>query len=85
VPAVTQLPGFVGRLPGAVAVVNATRSPSPAYFTVAAPGTFFTVAPTEYFQVIPTTWCTTELLGIRATTNGNPIDKPVYFCRVRAN
>jgi hypothetical protein len=85
VPAVAQLPGFVGRLPGAVAVVNATRSPSPAYFTVAPPSTFFTVAPLTYFPVASTTWCTTELLGIRATTNGNPIDQPVYFCRVRAN
>jgi hypothetical protein len=85
VPAVTLLPGFVGRLPGAVAVVNATRSPSPAYYTVAPPGNFFTVAPTTYFQAAPTSWCTTELLGIRATTNGNPIDQPVYFCRYRAN
>jgi hypothetical protein len=85
VPAVTQIPGFVGRLPGAVAVVNATRSPSPAYFTVAPPASFFTVAPLTYFQVAPTSWCTTELLGIRATTNGNPIDQPVYFCRLRAN
>lgn len=85
VPAVAQIPGFVGRLPGAVAVVNATRSPSPAYFTVAAPDAFFTVAPTRYFQPVPTGWCTTELLGIRATSNGIPIDQPVYFCRLRAD
>ena len=27
----------------------------------------------------------TEVLGMRATLNGVPIDYPSYFCRTRAN
>jgi hypothetical protein len=31
-----------------------------------------------------TDWCSTEILAIRATLQGTPINYPVYLCRTRA-
>ncbi len=86
------LPGFVGRLPGGQSAVDG-RSPSPIYFMIATPASFFSTADPTYFpQHFPDasapatslSWCTTEILGIRATSNALPIDHPIYFCRTRA-
>ncbi|MEJ0098558.1 MAG: hypothetical protein WDO12_01920 [Pseudomonadota bacterium] len=87
-----SLPGFIGRFPGGQASLDG-RSPSPNYFAIATPATFFNTADPTYFpQHFPTatspatslSWCTTEILGVRATSNGIPINSPVYFCRTRA-
>ena len=32
-----------------------------------------------------TAWCSTEILGIRATQHGEAINYPLYFCRTRAS
>jgi hypothetical protein len=74
------LPEYMARIPGGSQAADG-RSPSPMYFHIAAPAQFYDDAPAEYFPPAPTNWCTTEILGIRATLNGVPIHKPVYFCR----
>jgi hypothetical protein len=74
------LPPYMARIPGGAQAVDG-RSPSPIYFHIAPAAQFYTAAPAEYFPTAPTNWCTTEILGIRATLNAVPIHKPVYFCR----
>ena len=74
------LPEYMARIPGGSQAADG-RSPSPMYFHIAAPAQFYANAPAEYFPPAPTNWCTTEILGIRATLNDVPIHKPVYFCR----
>lgn len=77
------LPGFIGRLPGGQSAADG-RSPSPIRFKVAPAASFATDAAYFTAPATPfTTWCTTEILGIRATINDNPIDYPVYLCRER--
>ena len=74
------LPEYMARIPGGAQATDG-RSPSPIYFHVAPAAQFYAAAPVEYFPPGPTDWCTTEILGIRATLNTVPIHKPVYFCR----
>lgn len=74
------LPEYMARLPGAMQAADG-RSPSPMYFHIAPAAQFYVGAPSQYFPTEPTNWCTTEILGIRATLNDVPIHKPVYFCR----
>jgi hypothetical protein len=84
---IPQLPDYTGRIPGGN-FAPGTTSPSPVYFQVAPAATFFTVADPAYFPSSPTlppNWCTTEILGLRTTNNGFPINPPVYFCRTRFN
>lgn len=97
--ALTVLPGFVGRIPGGQSAADG-RSPSPVVYKIAPAATFASSVATTfyddisqpasvYFDDLTTagpfpSWCTTEILGIRATRNGVPINKPVYFCRSRA-
>lgn len=84
-PPLPEIPGFVGRIPGGSGDLEA-RSPSPTYYAVGSPGNFFSVAPQQYFSPsADLSWCQTEVFGTRATSNGVPIDTPVYFCRTRAN
>lgn len=83
-PIIPQLPGYTGRHPGGEPAPS-TMSPSPVYFQIAPAASFFTVADATYFPPVSTTWCTTEILGIRATANGFPINYPLYFCRTQAN
>lgn len=93
-PLLTQVPGFVGRMPGGGTAFDG-RSPSPIYYNIAPPATFFTSLREDYKQFFPTpvslTWCpsASEVLGVRATLNGEPVtspivpvlNKPLYFCR----
>jgi hypothetical protein len=97
--ALAVLPGFVGRIPGGQSAADG-RSPSPVLYMIAPAATFAAEVATttfddineeaaEYFddldEVGPfTDWCQTEVLGIRASLNGEPINYPVYFCRTRA-
>jgi len=87
VPAAAALPGYVGRIPGSANVQDG-RSPSPMQYHIAPAATFLTAANPDYFppaSLPSTSWCAADLLGIRATLNGVPIDQPRYFCRIRAN
>lgn len=79
-----QLPGFTGRHPGGEPAPGA-MSPSPIYWHVDTAAAFAGSADDTYFPSPPTSWCTTEILGLRATANGFPINYPHYFCRTRAN
>lgn len=97
--ALTVLPGFVGRIPGGNTAADG-RAPSPVLYKIAPAGSFATDVATTFYadigqaaavyfddldEVGPfTDWCQTEVLGIRASLNGSPINKPVYFCRTRA-
>jgi hypothetical protein len=81
---IPQLPDYTGRIPGGQ-FAPGTFSPSPVYFQVAPAASFFTVADPTYFPPVPTNWCTTEILGLRSTSNGSPINPPVYFCRTVFN
>jgi hypothetical protein len=83
-----RLPGWRGRMPGAEVGGGATsRSPSPVHFRIANVGDFASVADPVLFP--PDTlgslssWCSTEILGVRPTQNGELKDAlmPVYFCR----
>jgi hypothetical protein len=74
------LPTYMARIPGGAQAVDG-RSPSPIYFHIAPAAQFYAEAPAQYFPTESTSWCTTEILGIRATLNAVPIHKPVYFCR----
>lgn len=86
-----RLPGWIGWMPGGeLGGGSSARSPSPVKFLIATPATFLAVADAEVFPAasLPSTsWCTTEILGVRSTLNGEivPDRKPVYFCRYRAN
>lgn len=79
-----QLPGYTGRHPGGEPAPGMS-SPSPIYFQIAPAASFFATANATYFPPASTAWCTTEILGLRATANGFPINYPIYFCRTRAN
>jgi hypothetical protein len=83
-PIIPQLPGYTGRHPGGEPAPG-TSSPSPIYFHVAPAASFASTADATYFPSPDTSWCTTEMLGVRSTANGFPINYPVYFCRTRAN
>jgi hypothetical protein len=79
-----QLPGYTGRHPGGEPAPG-NISPSPIYFHVAPAASFFTSANATYFPAASASWCTTEILGLRATANGFPINTPIYYCRTRSN
>ncbi len=97
--ALAVLPGFVGRIPGGQSAADG-RSPSPVLYKIAPAALFAAEVATTQFSEIGqpasryfdnldevgpfTDWCDTEILGIRASLHGNPIDYPVYFCRTRA-
>jgi hypothetical protein len=97
--ALTVLPGFVGRIPGGQSAADG-RSPSPVVYKIAPASSFASSVATTFYADIGQpasryfddltqagpfpTWCNTDILGIRATLNGEPINKPVYFCRTRA-
>jgi hypothetical protein len=87
----TRLPGWESWMPGSeLSGGSSARSPSPVKFQIATPGTFLALADPAIFppSTLPSTsWCTTEILGVRGTMNGEvvPERKPVYFCRHRAN
>lgn len=94
------LPGYVGRIPGGNSAADGrSPSPimfliAPASdFANQAASTSFSevggVAATTFFDDLDavgpfTDWCQTEILALRATLHGNPINYPVYFCRNRA-
>jgi hypothetical protein len=95
--ALATLPGFAGRIPGGQSAADG-RSPSPVVYKIAPAATFAASVGTtviedigepaaKYFDNVGTAgmfaWCPTEILGIRATRNGEPINFPVYFCRTR--
>ncbi|MEO6078255.1 MAG: hypothetical protein ABIQ86_00540 [Steroidobacteraceae bacterium] len=95
----TRFPNYEYRLPGGNSVLDGRYS-SPVYYHVAPAATFFATADAARFGgdgtsrfpagTFPapaaafTTWCTSEILGIRATQNGVPFREPVYLCRQRA-
>jgi hypothetical protein len=97
--ALAVLPGFVGRMPGGQSAADG-RSPSPVVYLIASADTFADEVGNTfysdigrpaslYFDDLNTagpfpSWCTTEILAVRATLNGVPINYPVYFCRTRA-
>jgi hypothetical protein len=97
--ALAVLPGFAGRIPGGQSAADG-RSPSPVVYKIASASAFASSVATTfytdigqpaslYFDDLTTAgpfpaWCTTDIIGIRATRNGVPINKPVYFCRSRA-
>jgi hypothetical protein len=81
-PLIPQLPGYTGRHPGGEPFPG-NRSPSPVYFQIAPAASFFTAANATYFPPVSTDWCTTEILGLRATANGFPVNYPVYLCRTQ--
>jgi hypothetical protein len=96
--ALAVLPGFVGRIPGGQSAADG-RSPSPVLYLIAPAANFAAEVASRQFtdigepasryfdnldEVGPFDWCPTEVLGIRASLHGNPIDFPVYFCRTRA-
>lgn len=82
-----RLPGWQGWMPGGEVGGGATsRSPSPVYFQIAQPGAFAGLADPAIFppeSIGPLDWCPTEVLGVRATRNGELLDtlQPLYFCR----
>jgi hypothetical protein len=87
--AFTSMPGYIGRFPGGQ-VSAGTFSVSPNFFYIAPAATFFDNADPIYFPKrfpdasAPETslaWCQTEILGLRSTSNGFPINYPVYMCR----
>jgi hypothetical protein len=96
--ALAVLPGFAGRIPGGQSAADG-RSPSPVVYKIAPAASFASSVATtvfddigqpaaRYFDDVATPgkfdWCPTEILGIRATRNGEPQNFPVYFCRTRA-
>lgn len=97
--ALAVLPGFAGRIPGGQAA-NDARTPSPVVYGIAPASTFASEIATTFFDEIGqpasryfdnldevgpfTDWCDTEILAVRATLNGEPLNSPVYFCRTRA-
>jgi hypothetical protein len=100
-PAATVFPNFVGLFPGGATAIDG-RSPSPIPFHVGPAATWFSTLPANFVQYFPTqvsfaSWCSgtssignaAEVLGVRATLNGEPVtsplvpirNEPVYFCR----
>jgi hypothetical protein len=82
----SRFPQYESRIPGGQTALDG-RSPSPIIYHIGPAASFFSAAPAEYFpqpSAAFTTWCTTEILGIRATLNGLPFRNPVYLCRTRA-
>lgn len=96
--ALAVLPGFVGRIPGGQTAADG-RSPSPVFYKIAPASTFAAEVATTVFSEVGepasryfddldevgpfTDWCQTEILGIRASLHGNPLNYPVYLCRTR--
>jgi hypothetical protein len=94
------LPGFVGRIPGGNSAADGRSpspimyliAPASSFATAAANTAFVEVGGepgTTFFDDLGTVgpftdWCQTEILGLRATLNGNPINYPIYLCRTRA-
>jgi hypothetical protein len=81
-----RFPNYEGRIPGGQSALDG-RHVSPTYYHVAPAVTFSSSAPAMYFPApaMPfTSWCTTEILGLRATVNDVPFRQPVYLCRTRA-
>ena len=78
--------GFIGRIPGGNPIATAdSRPPSPNHFRIGPAASYphdnsLFPEPDEPF----TSWCTTEIMAIRPTQNGVPIEQPIYMCRVRA-
>lgn len=96
--ALAVLPGFVGRMPGGQSAADG-RSPSPVVYLIAPAASFASQVGSTFYSDIgqpastyfddlaeagPFDWCPTEILAVRATLNGEPINYPVYFCRTRA-
>jgi hypothetical protein len=85
----TRLPGWQGWMPGSE--LTGGRSPSPVYFVVAPVANFAATATTAVFPASTignlASWCSTEVLGVRGTQNGELVStrQPLYFCRYRAN
>ena len=84
-----RLPGWQGWMPGSE--LTGGRSPSPVHFVIAPAASFAATADPAIFAAStigdPTTWCSTEVLGVRGTQNGELVStrQPIYFCRTRAN
>jgi hypothetical protein len=94
------LPGYIGRIPGGNSAADGrSPSPimfliaPAASFGAQAAATNFTevggIVGTTFFDDLAevgdfTDWCQTEILGLRATLHGNPINYPIYLCRTRA-
>jgi hypothetical protein len=97
--ALAVLPGFVGRIPGGQSAADG-RSPSPMVYAIAPAATFASSVATTFFADIGqpasryfdnlatvgpfTAWCQSDILAIRATLHGEPINYPIYYCRTRA-
>lgn len=83
-PAASAIPGFIGRWPGGQSAADG-RSPSPIRFKIA-PAVSFQSDPVYFTEpdVPHASWCSTEILAVRATLHDNPIDYPLYLCRTRA-
>jgi hypothetical protein len=100
-PVATVFPNFVGLFPGGATAVDG-RSPSPIPFHVGPAANWFSTLPSNFVQYFPTpvsfaSWCSgnstsgigAEVLGVRATLNGEPVtsplvpiqNNPVYYCR----
>jgi hypothetical protein len=83
----SRFPNYESRIPGGNSALDG-RSPSPNVYYTAPATTFFAAAPAEYFPQPAealTTWCSSDILGIRATLNGVPFRTPIYFCRTQSN
>ncbi|MEO8314013.1 MAG: hypothetical protein ABI645_04370 [Pseudomonadota bacterium] len=81
-----RFPNYEARIPGGQSALDG-RYVSPVYYFVAPAATFSTLAPALYFPAPAapfSSWCTTEILGLRATVNDVPFREVVYFCRTRA-
>jgi hypothetical protein len=84
------LPGFIGRIPGGQVFPGNTTA-SPVQFHIAPAATFASTANPLYFPNlagVSFAWCTpsrpgdtAEVLGMRYTSNNEPVDIPVYMCR----
>src|SRR5690606_6763768 len=92
------LPDYIGRIPGGQTAADG-RSPSPTLFLIAPAAQFASKVAEVYYRDVGqsaslyfddlatfgsfTDWCPTEILGIRTSLNGSPINYPVYLCRNR--
>jgi hypothetical protein len=90
---IATMPEYNGRIPGGNGAAG-NASPSPVYYHIAPAASFFSSADPAFFpERYPTAndaptltnWCSTEILGIRTTSNGLPINYPIYLCRTRFN
>jgi len=89
---VALLPGFIGKIPGGQAFPGNTTA-SPVQFHIAPASSFATTANPIYFPGLAGVsfdWCkaarpgdTPEVVGMRYTSNNEPVDRPVYMCRTK--